>query len=305
MRWGQVGSRSINEVAIREDHEMKPISRGPRYSSWHSVLLFYLAAYAFPFPFGFLPFGLHLYNRLSSECATVLEWYFHLATSWANPSGFAGRDVTSAMLGVLVTMLFAIMGAAIARRLNGILRLKLERILSGYISLYLGATLIAYGAFKILPAQFPVPDQARLSGTYAASSLTQLLWMFMGSSKLYAGFGGALEFLAGALLMLGYASAGSFLASIVLVNVAVIDLSYHVPAFLLSLHLLGTAVFLIRSEIRQIVEILLRSDSPTGTQMVRLTKVGPHPKPGALRIATLVAFAGIQFWLAYAQIHHL
>ena len=106
----------------------------------------------------------------------------------------------------------------------------------------LAAAMLGYGFAKVFPVQF--------GETVAGPELTQpvgqmtpngLLWLFMGTSRTYAGFAGAIECLAGVLLLARRtAGLGALVALGALVNVGMLDIAYGVPV----LHVVTVLVLL-------------------------------------------------------------
>lgn len=113
------------------------------------------------------------------------------------------------------------------------------------VRLWLAAFLISYGAGKVFPAQFPPPTLARYLGTYGSSSPWGLLWTFMGVSRGYQFFTGALELTAGMLIVVPQLTTlGALLAVATLSNVLALNIGYDIHLKLFSAHLLAAALFL-------------------------------------------------------------
>ena len=113
------------------------------------------------------------------------------------------------------------------------------------VRLWLAAFLISYGAGKVFPAQFPPPTLARYLGTYGSSSPWGLLWTFMGVSRGYQFFTGALELTAGMLILVSQLTTlGALLAVAAMSNVLALNMGYDIHVKLFSAHLLAAALFL-------------------------------------------------------------
>lgn len=107
------------------------------------------------------------------------------------------------------------------------------------IRLFLGSTLIYYGAAKILPAQFTELNLLRLYQPVGEMSPMSLLWALMCYSKPYSMFIGWAEFIAGVLIMIPRTSPlGAILSLVIVTNVLLFNLAFDVPVKLLSFHLL-------------------------------------------------------------------
>ena len=134
----------------------------------------------------------------------------------------------------------------------------LYRWLNLYVRFVLGASMISYGAFKVITSQFPVPTLDRLMQSYGDSSPMGLLWTFMGASQPYTMFVGFAEMISGILLFSRKtATLGALMSIGVMSNVVALNFSYDVPVKLYSLHLLAMAIFLVLPDARRLANFLL------------------------------------------------
>jgi len=112
------------------------------------------------------------------------------------------------------------------------------------VSLLLAYVLFSYGTDKVFPLQFGRLSQVR-SERVGDLDRFNMLWTFMAASTPYTVFSGAMEILAGLLLLVRRSeTAGALLSIGVLTNVLVLNLAYDVPVKLLSSHLRVFALFL-------------------------------------------------------------
>lgn len=126
------------------------------------------------------------------------------------------------------------------------------------IRIALGATMVSYGAVKVIKSQFPDPSLARLMERYGDSSPMGLLWTFMGASKTYTVFAGGVEVAGGLLLFIPSLTTLGALVSIgVLANIFLLNMSYDVPVKLYSFHLLLMAVALAAPDLRRLADFFL------------------------------------------------
>ena len=133
------------------------------------------------------------------------------------------------------------------------------------VRLVLGVTLIAYGAAKVFPSQFPPLPLHRLVQTFGEASPMGLLWTFMGASVPYTVFCGATEMLGGVLLFFRRTTTlGALVSVAVMTHVAVLNFAYDVPVKLISCHLLAMAVFLSAEDARRLANLFVwnRTASP-------------------------------------------
>jgi uncharacterized membrane protein YphA (DoxX/SURF4 family) len=127
-----------------------------------------------------------------------------------------------------------------------------------YLRIYLGATLISYGSFKVIKSQFPYPYLSRLLEPYGDGSPMGLLWTFMGYSKTYNVFTGAVEMLGGALVFIPrLTTLGALTSAAAMTNVFILNMSYDVPVKLFSFNLLLISCFLLLPELRRLMDAFI------------------------------------------------
>ena len=127
-----------------------------------------------------------------------------------------------------------------------------------YVRLYLGATMIGYGAAKVIQSQFPAPNLSRLVQPYGDSSPMGLLWTFMGASHGYNLFTGAAEMIGGALLIIPpLATLGALITIAAMGNVFILNMTYDVPVKLFSLNLIIMAIFIALPDTRRLANVLV------------------------------------------------
>jgi hypothetical protein len=127
---------------------------------------------------------------------------------------------------------------------------RLSEFLRIFVRYFLASNMIGYGMVKVFNTQFPLPGLSASNVTYAESSPMGLLWRFMGFSLEYTMFAGALESLAGVLLLFRRTTLlGALLTSAIMTNVVMLNFCYDVPVKLGSGHLLFSSIFLLLPEV--------------------------------------------------------
>jgi len=135
---------------------------------------------------------------------------------------------------------------------------RLYQWLRVYVRLGLGMTMISYGAFKVIPSQFPQPSLDRLLQSFGDSSPMGILWTFMGASAPYTIFAGLAEFAGGALLLFRRTMRlGALVCIAAMTNVVLLNFCYDVPVKQYSSHLLAMAVFLAAPDLRRLADLLV------------------------------------------------
>ena len=207
-----------------------------------------------------------LWNRFVPVMGKILgvdaTWRF-------NGSG----DTTFHYVQLLCFVLMAL-AAALVWSLADYKRSNYHRLYLGLrvlVRLSLGMALIGYGAAKVIPSQFPPLALHRLVQPFGDASPMGLLWSFMGASAPYTVFSGAVEMLAGMLLFFPRTTTLGALVSIaVMSQVVILNFCYDVPVKLLSLHLLGLAIFLAAPDAGRLLNlfVLNRVADPASAETV-------------------------------------
>ena len=135
---------------------------------------------------------------------------------------------------------------------------RLYEWLRVYVRFGLGVTMISYGAFKVIPSQFPHPSLDRLLQSIGDSSPMGILWTFMGASKPYNVFAGLAELVGGALLIFRRTMRlGALVCIAAMTNVVMLNFCYDVPVKQYSAHLLLMAIFLAAPDLRRLADLLV------------------------------------------------
>lgn len=120
-------------------------------------------------------------------------------------------------------------------------------IMTEYVCVfYISIILIKYGCDKIFQAQFPEPEPNILFTRFGNLDKDILFWSTIGTSKIYNIITGSIELFSGILLFRRSRFLGLLLATICLVQVLIINLSFDISVKLFSLILLLMSLFLIR-----------------------------------------------------------
>ena len=258
----------------------------------------YFVLYCFPFPLGLFPYTEKPAEWYELMWHKVVPWvaqhWLRLAqpiTIFTNGSGDTTYDYVKALCLLSLALLATITWSVLDRKRGNYARL--HSWLTLYVRLTLGVTMFSYGAAKVIKSQFPDPSLARLLQPYGDSSPMGLLWTFMGASKSYNVFTGAVEMLGGALLFLPrLTTLGSLVCMAAMGNVFILNMSYDVPVKLYSFHLLVLAAFLGAPDLRRLVQLFFFRGK---------VQLAAHPPLFRRRWANLVLLAGqLLFGLYFA-----
>jgi len=140
------------------------------------------------------------------------------------------------------------------------------------ITFIIGFFLLKYGIEKWTRLQFPLPPPNILHAEAGSLDKDILFWSLMGSSKVYAGFMGFIEILAGTLLFFrktrfiaGYIALGVF------ANVLALNIGFDITVKLLSLGLLLGSFFIIAPSIKPLFQLLsAQSISPVELETIEI-----------------------------------
>jgi hypothetical protein len=222
----------------------------------------YLVLYNFPFPLDAIPWAgkiitqpyQDLWNRLVPWAGKHLLGL----TIKIRPGG--SGDTTYNYVQVLCYLIIAVAATAVWTVLDR-KRPEHTRLYEGlrvYIRFALAASMLSYGAYKVIPSQFALPFPSQLIEPFGEASPMGILWTFMGASSGYTIFTGAAEMIGGLLLAFRRTALLGALVSIgVMSHVVALNFSYDVPVKLLSAHLLAMGVFLILPDLRRLLNLLV------------------------------------------------
>lgn len=256
-------------LAPRTETERYPFNQRWRASSriLFRFVFSYLVLYNFPFPIGQIPYTEWPADKWSNLWKAFVPWVgkhlLHLQkdiTVFTNGSGDTTFDWVMAMCYLALALAATVVWSALDRKrtqYNPLLKwLRL------YVRFALAAAMISYGAYKVIPSQFPAPSMSRLVEAYGDSSPMGLLWTFMGASRPYEIFAGSAELIGGILLVIpGLTVLGSVVSVAVLTNVFLLNMCYDTPVKLYSFHLLFMGLFLIVPDLRCLTDFFVLGKS--------------------------------------------
>ena len=132
---------------------------------------------------------------------------------------------------------------------------------------YIAAAALSYGIIKLFVLQMSFPTTSQLATPLGDFLPMRFSWMFIGYSTPYEIFSGAMETVAGLLLLSRRTvTAGLFAATGAFMNVVMINLAYDVPVKLYASHLLFACLFLLALDSKRLVGFLfLNRPAPNTT----------------------------------------
>jgi uncharacterized membrane protein YphA (DoxX/SURF4 family) len=217
----------------------------------------------FPFPLGVLPYTSYPDEKWSAMWHAVVPWVGRRVLHLSHPitivesgSGDRTYDYVLALCFLVLATIAVLVWSILDRKTRAYPRL--HQWFRLYIRLALGSTMLSYGAFKVIQAQFPSPTLTRLLEPYGESSPMGLLWTLMGASKGYNISAGAAEMLGGILLFVPQlATLGALISVGVISNIFALNMAYDTPVKLYSFHLLIMAVIVALPDTRRLANVFL------------------------------------------------
>jgi hypothetical protein len=205
----------------------------------------YFILYILPFPFYRIP---TIYeNTIVWFGKTILGLDFIRQVTTG--SGDTIFDYVEIVLLLLMTFLVSI----IILFFNESIRNKIIIFSITYSRYFLVFMLFTYGFYKFGSGQFPTPSLFRLEQKVGDMSPMGMLFVFMGSSKMYAVFSAVCQLISGFMLLYKRTVVlGALLAFGVMLNISVLNFSYDVPLKLLSTHLALISLFIIHKNFKAI-----------------------------------------------------
>ncbi|HEV2288846.1 MAG TPA: hypothetical protein VGR81_07835 [Candidatus Acidoferrales bacterium] len=162
----------------------------------------------------------------------------------------------------------------------------------------LSATMLSYGAAKILPLQMPFPSLNRLLEPYGNLSPMGVLWASIGASQAYEVFAGAAEMLGGILLIFPRTTTlGALVCLADATQVFLLNMTYDVPVKILAFHLILVSAFLLAGDSQRLCSVFF-SERPAPASPKRLLFRGER----ANRIALIVQIL-FGLWLVGANLY--
>jgi len=210
----------------------------------------------------YIPYG----NYISQYYTQFINWLVEGANRYLfnqykeliypNGSGDTSYNWTQLWLYLLLAFIGCLIWSIFDRKKSNYNRLSYwVRIVVRY---FLIINCFNYGIIKLFSLQMPFPNLSQLATPLGDYLPMRLSWMNMGYSTKYQFFSGAMEVLAGLLMLYRKTSTfGTLLAAGVFANVMVMNMSYDIPVKLYSTHLLIMCLYLLSFEYKRIVDFFV------------------------------------------------
>jgi len=125
---------------------------------------------------------------------------------------------------------------------------------------YVAFTMISYGFYKVIKLQFPAPTFSRLLEPVGKLSPMGLAWTYMGYSRGFNYFTGAIEIITGLLLFnRKTGTLGACVGLIVAINIMAINYCFDVPVKLLATMLTVMCLFLVLKDSDRLLKFFVKN----------------------------------------------
>jgi hypothetical protein len=161
-----------------------------------------------------------------------------------------------------------------------------------FLRYFLILNCISYGLYKLYALQMSFPNQSQLATPLGDLLPMRFSWMFIGYSTPYQFFSGAMEAVAGLLLLNRKTiTLGVMLSLAVFTNVMVLNLCYDIPVKISSMHLVIYSVYLLLADGKRLLDFFV-FNKPTNANSIDYI---PYPKKWMriTRIVLKLAFVGL------------
>jgi hypothetical protein len=230
--------------------------------------------------YGTAPGGKVLLKGIETVWAPVVTWVGHHVHHIALQDSGSASEYDAILSLLILAGLSAAAWSVLDRRAG--LDAKRYRGLKDVVRCVLAFVLVLYGMDKVVPnAQFPFPALQTLVTPVGNLSVYSLFWTSMGTSTMYAAFGGTMEVIAAGLLLFSRTTVlGALLAASAMANVAVLNFGFDIPVKVFSFHLLLMSVFVLGGDFVRLTNFLLLNRATTPNAVI-------EPRGGRFRIARL------------------
>lgn len=156
---------------------------------------------------------------------------------------------------------------------------------------YITIAALSYGIIKLFGLQMLFPTISQLATPLGDLLPMRFSWLFIGYSTPYEFFSGAMETVAGLLLLYRRTvTAGLFAAMGAFLNVVMINLAYDVPVKLYASHLLISCVFLLALDSRRLIGFLFLNRPAAATAAYDAVFARPWQRWASIGVKVFIVY---------------
>ena len=175
---------------------------------------------------------------------------------------------------------------------------------------YVIAAALSYGIIKLFVLQMSFPTTSQLATPLGDFLPMRFSWLFIGYSTPYEIFSGAMETVAGLLLLSRRTiTAGLFAATGAFANVVMINLAYDVPVKLYASHLLFSCLFLLALDSKRLIGFLFLNRPAPATTAYDPTYTRPWQRWASVGVKVFILYQFLwgplhSSWTRYRALQH-
>lgn len=236
-------------------------SKHPSQKTWNftSKIVFKFTFVYFSLFFILLFFAFFLETPLRWFADTILNWGADFKME-STGSGDRSFDYVRFFLNLILAFFTCIIWSILDKKRTSYTTLFYW--FQSILRLFLCIAMLLYGLAKVFKGQFADPSLELLLQPVGEMSPMGLAWVFMGHSMVYNIFLGSLEILGGLLLLYRRTSTlGSILILGIMMNVAIMNLTYDIPVKLFSIHLILMAFILLVANGKRVLNFFLKNEA--------------------------------------------
>ncbi len=169
---------------------------------------------------------------------------------------------------------------------------------------YVALVAFSYGIIKLFCMQMPFPSLHQLATPLGDLLPMRFSWFFIGYSTPYQMFSGAMECVAGVLLLFRRTTTlGVLVATGVFLNVMLLNLCYDIPVKIFSMQMVFTCFFLLANEGQRLINFfILNKPAPlSDLYHFNYSKKWMKVSRVVLKILFIILTVGVGFYQSYAQ----
>ncbi len=249
------------------------------------------------------------FNYVGQGYGKAEEWFVNLANTHllhvkpvlVMPNGSGDTSYSYAVLSLYA--LLAVTGTAVWTLLDKRRNYEMGYYwLQVFVRYYVAMFALSYGIIKLFGQQMIFPSLSQLSTPLGDLLPMRFSWLFIGYSTHYQFFSGAVETVAGVLLLFRRTSTlGAFVAASVFLNVVMMNLCYDIPVKLFSIHLFGLSVFLLLGDAKRLFAFFVLNRPTQPSPRLTLPKRWMRRTQWGLKIAFALLFGVMPLWGMYSS----
>ncbi|WP_340065849.1 hypothetical protein [Ascidiimonas aurantiaca] len=274
-------------------------------------IVLWFVLWLFPFPLGSIPYLDVVAQFIEKGITTLVLWFGNDVLSLSNEvnsvttgSGDKLYDYVRLLCVVLIAVLGTFLWIFFQR--GSAFENKKEKInywFLIYLRYYLAVVMLGYGFAKVFVLQFQEPGFVRLITNFGDFSPMGVVWSFMGQSKAYTIFSGALEVIGGLLLLHRRTTLlGASLVLLVMGNIMALNFFYDIPVKLYSVRYFLIALLIMLPDMRSLAKVIFGFGSTTARVIQRPFETRKwYPATRIIKWVAVITFVVYSVYTTYGS----